>query len=183
METDRQLGAASRGATTELGGLCESAELDLAALYRGLSKQLERIVRVGVYAPDPVIEEACQSAWVRLIVHQARVRQDGARAWLVRTAVREAFRLLGRSDREPSLEAELEEHGELRTADPRPGPDDRYEHRERLSAIASLSCRQQRLLWLYGLGLSYEEIAARDGCTARTVERQLKRARETLREG
>ena len=165
------------------GGLSESSELDLAELYRVLSKQLERIVRGGVYAPDPVIEEACQSAWARLIDHQATVRKDGARAWLVRTAVREALRLLGRSDREPSLEAELEERGENLSADLRPGPADRYEHRERLSAIASLSRRQQRLLWLYGLGLSYEEIASRDGCTARTVERQLKRARDALREG
>jgi RNA polymerase sigma factor (sigma-70 family) len=184
MRTELQLETAGGGrpATPARGGLGESSELDLTELYRAISKQLERIVRFGVCAPDLVIEEACQSAWERLIDHQAQVRKDSARSWLVKTAVREAFRLLGLGSRERSLEAELEERGELVSADPRPGLVDRYEQRERLSAIASLSRRQQRLLWLYGLGLTYEEIATRDGCTARTVERQLKRARETLRE-
>jgi RNA polymerase sigma factor (sigma-70 family) len=97
---------------------------------------------------------------------------------LVRTALREALRLLGRDHREPPLDAQLVRRG----ADPRPGPADRYEQRERLDALSSLSLRQQRLLWLYGLGLTYDEIALRHGCTARTVERQLKRARETLRD-
>ena len=35
---------------------------------------------------------------------------------------------------------------------------------------------------LHAAGLSYAEIAAREGCTPRTVERQLLRARRTVRE-
>jgi RNA polymerase sigma factor (sigma-70 family) len=179
LRANLQLKTASAGT---FRGLTEPSELDLAELYRALAKQLERIVRGWVWAPDPVIEEACQSAWARLVDHQTHVQEDSARAWLIQTAVREALRLLGRIQRERSLEAELEGGGELRSADPRPGPADRYENRERLGSLSSLSVRQQRLLWLYGLGLTYEEIASRDGCTSRTVERQLKRARESLRE-
>jgi RNA polymerase sigma factor (sigma-70 family) len=155
----------------------------LGELYRAISKDLERIVRFGVRAPDPVIEDACQFAWARLVHHQARVGRDDARAWLVKTAMREAFKLIGRGSRDDSLEAELEACGEIPAPDLRPGPAEVYEQRERLDTLSSLSPRQGRLLWLYGLGLSYEEIAVQDGCTSRTVERQLQRARRSLRQG
>jgi RNA polymerase sigma factor (sigma-70 family) len=56
------------------------------------------------------------------------------------------------------------------------------EDRERLRSLAALPPRQQRVLWLYGAGLSYQEIARRQGCTSRTVERQLQNARAALRE-
>jgi RNA polymerase sigma factor (sigma-70 family) len=102
-------------------------------------------------------------------------------AWLVKTAVHEAFKLTGRGCREQSLDVELDERGEMHAPDPRPGPSELYDQRERLATLAALSTRQQRLLWLYGLGLSYDEIASRDGCTPRTVERHLQRARASLR--
>lgn len=156
---------------------------DLDELYRALSKPLERIVRMAVRAPDPLIEDACQFAWARLVHHQARIRPEAALAWLVKTALHEAFKLLGRGGRERSLEAALEDRAELSAPDLRPGPADLYEQRERLSRLTSLSRRQQRLLWLYGLGLKYEEIAAQEGCTVRAVERQLARARAHLEGG
>lgn len=155
--------------------------LELEALYRTLSKQVERIVRFAVQAPDPLIEDACQFAWVRLVHHQTRVRRDTALTWLVRTALHEAFKLLGRRRREDSLDKELEDCGELPMPDPRPGPAELCEQREQLGRLASLPLRQQRLLWSYGLGLKYEEIAARDGVTRRVVERRLARARASLR--
>jgi DNA-directed RNA polymerase specialized sigma24 family protein len=60
------------------------------------------------------------------------------------------------------------------------GPDERLEHRQRLGRLGALPVRQQRLLWLHGLGFSYREMAVREGCTARTVERQLLRARHAV---
>lgn len=158
-----------------------SAGCDVEKLYRKLSRQLERIVGACVQAPDPLIEDACQFAWARLVLHRARVRRETALAWLVQTARREALKLAGRSTRELSLDAELDEWGEIPSPDPRPGPADVYEQRERLRAVGLLSLRQQRLLWLYALGLGYEEVALHDGCTSRTVERELQRARATLR--
>lgn len=154
---------------------------DVGELYRNLSRQLERIVGSCVQAPDSLIEEACQVAWARLVLHRARVRRETALAWLVQTARHEAVKLSGRSRRELSLEAELDEWGEMARPDPRPGPADVCEQHERLRAVGLLSLRQQRLLWLYALGLGYEEVAVHDGCTSRTVERELKRARAALR--
>jgi RNA polymerase sigma factor (sigma-70 family) len=164
---------------TDVSGPFVGAEV--GELYRALSKQLERIVRQDVRAPDLLIEDACQFAWARLVHHQARVRRETALAWLVRTAVHEALKLLGRRRRERSLDAEADERGEMPAPDLRPGPSELYDQRERLGSLATLPTRQQRLLWLYGLGLNYEEIASRDGCTPRAVERQLQRARASLR--
>lgn len=159
----------------------DAGQLDVDALYRALSGRLEQIVRLDVRAPDALIEDACQFAWSRLVHHSARVRPECALAWLSRTAVHEAFKLIRRDRRELSLDAALEQVGEtvLRTAAPDTG--ELIERRERLAAIRDLPERQQRLLWLHCLGLSYTEIALYSGCTPRTVERQLLRAKRTMR--
>lgn len=154
---------------------------EIGELYRTLAQPLERIVRLGIHAPDPLIEDACQFAWTRLVAHQARIHRETVLAWLVKTAQHEAFKLARRGGRDQSLEAELAERGEIPALDPRPGPAEVCQQLERLGLLMSLAPRQRRQLWMYGLGLSYREIATHDGCTARTVERQLQRARATLR--
>jgi RNA polymerase sigma factor (sigma-70 family) len=154
---------------------------EVGDLYRRLSTRLERIVRRDVRAPDAVIEDACQFAWARLVNHCEGVRRESALSWLATTAVREALKLLRRDDRELSLEATIELAGDAVVAGEFPGPDELLERLERLASIEALPVRQQRLLWLQGLGLSYDEMAAHEGCTLRTVERQLLRARGTLR--
>jgi RNA polymerase sigma factor (sigma-70 family) len=154
---------------------------DVDELYRALSRRLEQIVRVGVHAPDPVIEDACQFAWSRLVDHSHRVQRDTALGWLAKTAVHEAFKLLRRGARDLPLESAADDGDEICLATRGPGPAELVAQRERLAAIESLPVRQQRVLWLRGLGLSYEEIALHETCTQRTVERQLVRARRTLR--
>ena len=63
-----------------------------------------------------------------------------------------------------------------------PGPEELLLRRERLrGAAAGFPTRQRRLLWLHALGFSYTEMAGLEGCTPRTVERQLLRARRGLR--
>jgi RNA polymerase sigma factor (sigma-70 family) len=63
-----------------------------------------------------------------------------------------------------------------------PQPHTLVERRERLKELQELSTRQQRALWLHAFGLSYAEIAVHEGCTVRTVERQLLRARQRIRQ-
>jgi RNA polymerase sigma factor (sigma-70 family) len=150
---------------------------DLADLYRDLGHKLERIVRSDVRAPEPVVEDACQFAWSRLADHAARIRRESALAWLATTATREARRLASRDCRELSLDAD---DGSPMPA-LAPGPYEVVERRERLDCIALLPERQQRLLWLHALGLSYAEMAAHTGDTRRTVERQLLRAKRAIR--
>ena len=155
--------------------------IDVDELYRSLSLRLERIVRMDVRAPDPVIEDACQFAWSRLVHHAERVRRESALSWLATTAIHEALKLIRRDDRECSLDAAVAAAGDAVLAAGAPSSAELFENRERLETIRSLPERQQRLLWLHALGLSYTEIAVHTGCTLRTVERQLLRAKRTLR--
>jgi RNA polymerase sigma factor (sigma-70 family) len=159
-----------------------SDPLNVDALYRSLSLRLARIVRGDVNAPEAVIEDACQFAWSRLVCHAGRVRQETVLPWLARTAIHEAFKLVRRERRELSLDRGAE--AECLTATlvaPHLAPEAIVEYRMRLDVVARLSARQQRMLWLHALGLSYEEIALSTGATTRTVERQLLRAKKSVR--
>jgi DNA-directed RNA polymerase specialized sigma24 family protein len=103
-------------------------------------------------------------------------------AWLARTASREAFRLIRRGTRELSLDALLEAAGDCALP---PAPaclEETCEARDRLGSVRRLSVRQQRMLWLHAIGLSYAEMAVHEGCTRRTVERQLLRAKDAVRQ-
>ena len=127
-----------------------------------------------------VIEDACQFAWSRLVHHAHRVQPECALAWLAQTARREAVKLVRRDGRDLSLDAladgeVLVDHGGG------PGPENVFEQRQRLAVVSWLPVRQQRVLWLHALGLSYAEIAAQTGYSLRTVERQLLRAKRTVR--
>ena len=158
--------------------------VDVGELYGLLSRRLEQIVRLDVRAPDAVIEDACSFAWSRLLHHRHRVHRETVVAWLARTAVPEAFKLLSRDRRELSLEAAGEQPGQPLPSLPAPAraPHELVEERERLADLRRLPKRQQRILWMQAFGLSYAEIAAREGCTLRTVERQLLRAKQRVRE-
>lgn len=162
---------------------------DVAEAYRLLGRRLEQIVRLNLSVSDAVVEEACQAAWGRLLDHRDRVRTDSALSWLATTAVREALKLLRRERRQLSLDEAIDRGGEgalglelgSEAAAPAVGPEALVERRERLAALGALPRRQQRLLWLRGLGLSYAEIARHTGDSTRTVERQLVQARRRLR--
>jgi RNA polymerase sigma factor (sigma-70 family) len=152
---------------------------DVAELYASHAVRVRRLVRLSVQAPDTVIEDACQVAWMRLVRHRARVRRDTATRWLVRVAVNEALKLLRHGAREVSLDALVEEVGSA----PLAAPDlmeDLAERRAQLESIGGLPARQQRLVWLQALGFSYAEMAGETGDSNRTVERQLLRAKRTL---
>jgi RNA polymerase sigma factor (sigma-70 family) len=153
---------------------------DLGELYNALSGRLERIVRGRVRGSDALVEDACQFAWSRLVHHGDRVQRDTALGWLAKTAFHEAFRLARRQARELSLEGVSDHGATLQCRAPTPA--ELIEHRQALAAIGSLPVRQQRVLWLCGLGLSYGEMARNEACTRRTVERQLARARQNLRD-
>src|ERR1700728_3792324 len=82
-----------------------------AGVGREEGRRWRWIVRMRLAPPPAVIEDACQVAWSRLLIHRARLRRESARAWLVRVAVREAIKSIQRERRERSLEALLEQGG------------------------------------------------------------------------
>lgn len=155
---------------------------DEAQLYERLAPRVERIVRGEVHAPKEVIEDACHDAWAKLINHSERVNRTTALGWLVQTAVRQAWKLEGRNRREASLQAVTEDLGDLPVPADVPGPAERAELRERLGELELLSERQRRLVWLRAAGLSHVEMAAFTGDTLRTVQRQIARATERMRQ-
>jgi RNA polymerase sigma factor (sigma-70 family) len=154
--------------------------VEIGDLYVAFAARLVEIVSFNVRAPEAVIEDACQFAWTRMLHHRGRVRRDAVRAWLTRTATHQALKLVRREDRELSLDAILEPAGALARAGLTPALEDLIEQRGRLESIRGLPQRQQRLVWLHGLGFSYAEMARDCGYTERTVERQLLRGKRRL---
>jgi RNA polymerase sigma factor (sigma-70 family) len=155
--------------------ITEAGVGDVGELYAQLARRLESIVRLDVRAPEVVVEDACQFAWSRLLHHRHRVQRETVFTWLARTAEHEAFKLLRRARRDAPLEAAIDHASST-------SPHELVERRERLAEIGEVPERQQRVLWLHALGLSYTEIAVHEGCTIRTVERQLLRAKRRVRD-
>jgi RNA polymerase sigma factor (sigma-70 family) len=165
---------------SELNEDCVANLDEVAELFAEQGVRVRRLVHTCVRAPEPLIEDACQLAWIRLVLCRERVRRETATAWLVKTAVHEAFKLMRRDRRDLSLDA-LDEVPRGAAAGSAPELlDELVEQRARLESIRILPERQQRLVWLHGLGMTYTEMAGQTGTTRRTVERQLLRARRTL---
>lgn len=154
---------------------------DVGELYAALAERLRQVVRFGIRAPDALIEDACQIAWSQLIRHRGSFRREAALSWLITTASREALKLIRRCDRELSLDQMAERDREPAQPLWAGGPEEIVELRSQLDLIRALPQRQQRLVWLQGLGLSYAEMAGYTGESPRTVERQLLRAKRALR--
>jgi RNA polymerase sigma factor (sigma-70 family) len=163
------------GPTRVVGEDVVGGATDVGQLYASLAGRLQQIVGLDIRAPQAVIEDACQVAWFRLLHHSHRVHRETVLAWLATTAEREALRLLHRGRRELTLDAGVGVDGRQAT------PHELIERRERLREVERLPERQQRVVWLHAIGLSYAEIALHEGCTRRTVDRQLLRARQALR--
>jgi DNA-directed RNA polymerase specialized sigma24 family protein len=143
-----------------------------------IDRRLREITAFNVRAPAPLIEDACQTAWLRLTRRRDKLAPRAVLPWLVTTATREALRLVRRDERVLSFDA-LTEPGPLASA--AAGPEAIAELRSRLADLGALNRRQQRLIWLQGLGFSYAEMAGCEGDSLRTIERQVLRARRALR--
>jgi RNA polymerase sigma factor (sigma-70 family) len=151
---------------------------DIAAYFAVNAIALERTVARHVVASRAVLEDACSVAWSKLLRRpDIRLGSDGF-WWLYRVAVREVWRLTNEARRERSLDG----HADI---DRLTGSDDVAtiaERRDTLGRLDELPERQARILVLHGCGFTYAEIARMTGATYRTVDRQLRRARERLRD-
>src|SRR5579875_1990823 len=100
----------SRMSVTVVGTDPECVETleQVAELYASQAVRVRRLVHLRLAAPDAVVEDACQIAWLRLVRNRSRVRRQTAARWLVQVAVREALRLLDARGRELPLD-ELED--------------------------------------------------------------------------
>lgn len=152
----------------------------LGSFYAEFEADLRRIVAHNITAPDGLIEDACQIAWGKLIANPSAPAPGHELGWLIVTASRELLASLRSSDREVSLDqvVESDELGDrlcsVSTLE------ELSEYRDRLRSLQRLSVREQRLVWLHGLGYGYEEIADQTGDSLRTVERLVLRGRQRL---
>jgi RNA polymerase sigma factor (sigma-70 family) len=154
---------------------------EVAELYARSAGLVRGQVCSEVTASDAVIDDACQFAWIRLLHHRHRVGRDCAVSWVITTALHEVFKLVRRDSHDLSLEELMEETGDLRLNRSAPAPEEAVGARLRLELLRELPERQERLTWLQGLGFSYPEMATEADVTLRTVERQLMKARRSLR--
>jgi RNA polymerase sigma factor (sigma-70 family) len=155
--------------------MTHGAELtvEIAELYSELAPQLRRVLGAHLQVPESVLEDACQFAWTTLLSDPGQVDRDRTLSWLATTARREALATLKRS------EIELRVVGDCPAPEP-VDPHQSAEFWERMGQIRRLSRRQQRIVWMQGMGFRYEEIAAEIGESRRSVERQLLAARRRL---
>lgn len=154
---------------------------NVGELYAELATRLERIVRREVRAEVPLIEDACQFAWWRLVVHAHRVERTAALSWLAKAAMHEAVKLVRRAERDVPLKAQIDGAGEAAIRSRWPRPDQVAEQHAQLELLRALPVRQRTVLLLQAAGFSYEETAGSLGLSRRTVERQIMRGRRKLR--
>ena len=122
----------------------------VAELYARAAGLVRGQVCSEVTAPEAVIDDACQFAWIRLLHHRDRVARDRAVSWLITTALHEAFKLVRRASHDLSLEQLLEETDDLRINRSAPAPEEAVGARLRLELLQELPERQEHLIWLRG---------------------------------
>jgi len=157
---------------------------DEAQLYAAHADHLRRVVAMRVRnVTADVIEDACAEAWAQFL--RVQPHRENPVGWLVVAAMRYAIRERNRP-RPASLDAPLR-HG-VDEADAttllQRLPERERESDLAISALQTLSqlpARQREILALHVGGYSYAEIAAQLNATIRTVERQMARARHTIR--
>ena len=156
---------------------------DEADLFREFNSQFVRIVQRRVNASRDVVDDACAFAWQQFLQHQPE-RDRNWRAWMVRTAEREAWRLDGVERRHTGMpvdELASRGRGQWETADEHNHASIRLRLREALEAFARLPDRRRDIKALQITGFSYEEIAEMRGLTYTRVNRLLTEANATLR--
>jgi RNA polymerase sigma factor (sigma-70 family) len=153
---------------------------DEADLYRRHSRALQRAVaRMGDVSPQ-ILEDACQFAWSRLLLHQPNRRS--VFAWLYVVARHEVYRLSAIERGDAPLEDLPGDQACEAPMAGRPSLDDRLEANEALRALADLPEPQRRDLTLLVAGFSYREIAEMTGGrTYSNVNKHLKKARARMR--
>ncbi len=156
---------------------------DEGELYRRHHQALLRAVARQLNAPEALIEDASQRAWMIFLRRQPD-RGPALFGWLRTVAVREAWALSRAQRRTVALDELGGPDGEEPAflADSGEGLQDALEARRALCALAGLPERQRRYLTQLAAGYSYQEIAQAEGRGLNHVNKHLVRARQTLRE-
>lgn len=160
---------------------------DEGDLYRELQPRVRRLVARNVNTDPETIDDACQRAWMILMRRQPD--RERVSNWLIKVAIREAIHLDRARRRERPASSLRRPHMKDETGsedlldlihDPRLDIEQRLELDAALACLAELPPRKRRIYALRMLGLTYAEVAEQTGDTARTVERQMLRAKHIV---
>ena len=156
---------------------------DEGALYARHHAALLRAVARAVNAPEALVEDACQRAWLILLRRQPD-RSPALFAWLRTVAVREAWALSRIQRRTVALDELTDIDGDESPALAGAADqlDTTLEARRALRALAALPDRQRRYMIRFAAGHSYREIARDEQATYTNVNKHLTRGRRRLRE-
>ena len=160
-----------------------AARGDEGLLFLEFHEQLLRRVNALVNAPPHTVEDACAFAWMQFLRYQPD--RDGQwKAWLVRTAQREAWRLHRAEQDVPRAPLGPTRKLDWRSepADPSDRLADRVDFEEAVQALGELSPRLRRIAFLRATGLHYTEIAEITGDSRSRVAQLVRRSNERLHE-
>jgi len=153
----------------------------IAGVYSRESGRLLAGVAAELAAGRGLAEDACQTAWLALLVRDDVALDARGVAWLRAVALTAGARAAWGRDLAAQPVVDREADRAAGEADPVQRILQLEELGERRTELMALPPRQRGLLALQGLGFSYEETAALTGDSPRTVQRQLLRGRERLR--
>jgi RNA polymerase sigma factor (sigma-70 family) len=154
-------------------------EAELFELYNPqLMRRLASVVRTS---PD-VIEDACSIAWAQFLRHQPDRNREW-RAWLFKTAQREAWILDGkRRETRPFDDDSGDEHWVPEPADRRDAYTERDELEAAVDVLAQLPPRLRHVAFLRATGHRYRDIAEITGDNRTRVSQLVRRANDHIRE-
>ncbi len=162
---------------------------EIAAMYIEHHQALRRLVHTRALRhgrlSETIVDDACSFAWMQLVRHDhVDLRGPHWRAvgWLTQVAINEAWRLYHIEHAAMPLEPDVLDAAAAAHDHSAPGAGDVAEQRIRLELVELLPERPRRFLMRLALGYTYDEIAAAEDATYRTVNKQLVRARRLLRE-
>jgi DNA-directed RNA polymerase specialized sigma24 family protein len=159
----------------------------IADFYAVHARWLRRAIRLRASVPDATIEEACQTAWLKLLARPDISLDRRGRNWLLVVATREAWRAAGVPERPAGSFIGATGNRPYDAQEP-PGPaSDPLElaiahelHEQRVERLADSSPRERRDLYLHAAGYSYTELQELTGSTYTAVNRRLTEGRRKL---
>lgn len=166
---------------------------EIAAFFAAYANHVHTCVaRRARTAPD-VVDDACATAWTKLLRRPDVVLNVHGRAWLITVAVHEAWQLHERRAQEtpvgpfarPSTGDDdfVAEPVDAVGVDVETQAIDRAQLSEDLAAFLTLKPRERQTLYLQAVGYRYAEICELTGFTYTAVNRYITEGRRALRRG
>ena len=165
-----------------------SRDEQITSFYREHASRLHRgICGKTVGLDDATIQDACATAWERLLEHpDIDLERYDAYWWLYKVALREAWALGRRQRREQPVggmsgaDTDAAEPADI-DSDVADVVAQRVDHAAVDAVLGSLHWRERRELLLFAYGFSYQEIAEFTGTSYTAVNRWMARGRNALR--